>query len=683
MKAIERLTIRNFRNIKAAEYHFGERTAIRGRNHIGKTNALQALYWVLTDTMLENTNDFDTIIPHDDSRALTEVTVTFEDGTTFGKTYREKWTKTRGSDTETLTGHETCFYFNGTLIKTKAEATSILKNLVFEEATTAIMKYPMVDMTKAVTNPLYLFGQEEWKAARQFIIAMVGDVSDDAIFAAHPELASIRDDLRSMNGHADMLAKKYADSLKALKAQLTQVSTNQDFSAKKMEDNRVSDEEARAAKKVIEDIQEGLEQVREGAKNAENPLLTQKKHEVDAMQNEIATLQREIAEDENKHFETYTMERQNAMNDWSKQCNKVNEIQADIDRLTRGKSETEMKIASTEQELELAKQKKQRLYDQYKEIKAREFHFKETVCPHCGAVINSEDEEKARQEFENRNNGDAVDCIARGRACATEISRLEAEVEAYRRKLTESSDSTIAQLQNELASASQKRELKKQFLDSILPYRSPRHDELDRMRAEKVKLEGEARQIAASENNNADTLINQYLQAKEGAKTSAQTVLDRKAVYESARADFENLKNERTIINHSLTVTDEKKESMKQFIIAKLHMINASTARVFPDIEFVLIEPNIKEGSFNEVCYPLIKGKKTPFINGSNSERIMTGIAIINDIRKFLELPKAAIIFDEGETLDSWSIGAIETDSQIVTTVVDDNYSEPTAVLIR
>lgn len=683
MKAIERLTIRNFRNIKTAEYHFGERTAIRGRNHIGKTNALQALYWVLTDTMLENTNDFDTIVPHDDNRALTEVTVTFEDGTTFGKTYREKWTKTRGSDTETLTGHETCFYFNGTLIKTKAEATSILKNLVFEEATTTVMKYPMVDMTKTVTNPLYLFGQEEWKAARQFIIAMVGDVSDDAIFDAHPELASIRDDLRSMNGHADMLAKKYADSLKALKAQLTQVSTNQDFSAKKMEDNRVSDEEAKAAKKVIEDIQQGLEQVREGAKNAESPLLTQKKNEVDAMADRITTLQREIAEDENKHFETYTMERQNAMNDWSKQCNKVNEIQADIDRLTRGKSETEMKIASTEQELELAKQKKQRLYEQYKEIKAREFHFKETVCPHCGAVINADDEEKARQEFENRNNGDAVDCVARGRATATEISRLEAEIEAYRRKLTESSDSAIAQLQNELASAAQKRELKKQYLDSIAPYRSPRNTELVQMKAEKARLEAEERQIALSENNNADALITQYLQAKEGAKASAQAVLDRKAVYESARADFENLKNERTIINHNLTVTDEKKEAMKQFIIAKLHMINASTARVFPDIEFILIEPNIKEGSFNEVCYPLIKGKKTPFINGSNSERIMTGIAIINDIRKFLGLPKTAIIFDEGETLDSWSIGAIETDSQIVTTVVDDNYSEPTAVLIR
>lgn len=683
MKTIEKLTIRNFRNIKSAEYHFGERTAIRGRNHIGKTNALQALYWVLTDTMLENTNDFDTIVPHDDNRALTEVTVAFEDGTTFGKTYREKWTKTRGSDTETLTGHETCFYLNGTLIKTKTEATSILKNLVFEGSTTDTMKYPMVDMAKAVTNPLYLFGQEEWKSARQFIIAMVGDVSDDAIFEAHPELASIRNDLRAMNGHADLLAKKYADNLKALKTQLTQVSTNQDFSSKKMDDNRVSEEEVTAAKKVIEDFEDGLKQVKEGAKKAESPLLTQKKNEITAMENEIATLQREIAEDENRHFETYTMERQHAMNDWSKQCNKVNEIQADIDRLTKSKTDTEMKITDTQQELELAKQKKQRLYEQYKEIKAREFHFKETICPHCGAVINSEDEEKARQEFENRNNGDAVDCVARGRATATEISRLEAEIEAYRRKLTESSDSAIAQLQNELASAAQKRELKKQFLDSILPYRSPSHDELDRMRAEKVKLEGEARQIASSENNSTETLIAQYLQAKEGTKTGAQAVLDRKAVYESARADFENLKNERTIINHNLTVTDEKREAMKQFIIAKLHMINASTARVFPDIEFVLIEPNIKEGSFNEVCYPLIKGKKTPFINGSNSERIMTGIAIINDIRKFLGLPKTAIIFDEGETLDSWSIRAIDTDSQIITTAVDDNYSEPTAVLIR
>lgn len=683
MKKIDKLTISNFRNINKAEYVLGDRTAIKGKNHIGKTNALQACYWLLTDSMLENTNDFDTIIPHADNRALTEVTVTFDDGTTFGKTYREKWTKTRGSDTETLTGHETNYFVNGVLYKTKAEAMLMLKDILFGTQSSKSAMYPSINLAKALINPLYLFGQEEWKNARQFIIQLVGSIKDEDIFAAHPEYEPIRADLAELSGHTDMLAKKYADSIKSLKAQMATNESNIDFVQKKMEENNASQDDAKKASETIESIKQRrtkLENDESGNANPEADAINARLKELNLQK---AELENEIAKEESERFEEYTRERQNAMNEYQKQVNKADELTRKISELQNNTDSIKKKMEDKRQEIELAKQKKERLRQNYAEIQAREFKFTETVCPKCGAVLNEEEEEKARQEFESRKNGDAVDCLVRGRATVTEISRLEAELEAYNRQLAESSDSAIAQLQNELSSACQKRDIKRQALNAIVPYKSQKREELENL---KTRIQEENNNLIDAQGSMRVTKLERLASFDNATKAeleSAQSIIDKATIFRNAQADFENLKREKTIINHNLTRSEEKKETLKQFILAKLAMTNAKTKTVFPDIEFVLIEPNIKEGSFNEVCYPLIKGKKTQFVNGSNSERILTGIAIINDIRKALEIEPMTIIFDEGETLDSESINSIETESQILTSMVDDAYAEPTAVLIR
>ncbi len=682
MKQISKLTISNFRNITSAEYFLGSRTAIKGKNHIGKSNALQAAYWLLTDSMLENTNDFDTIVPHDNNRALTEVTVTFDDGTTFGKTYREKWTKTRGSDIETLTGHETSYYVNGVLYKTKQEAMMMLKDLLFGVQAAKATMYPSINMAKALINPLYLFGQEEWKNARQFIIQLVGTIKDDDIFEAHPEYGTIKADLAQLNGHTDMLAKKYADSIKALKAQMATNVSNIDFVQKKMQDNLTTDEETKNARALVENIKQRRKKIEEDEQGCSNPLADAINARIKALNVQISELENSIALEEGERFEEYTKGRQAAMNDYQKQCNKADELTRQISDLQNRTDSVRKKIEDKKQEIELAKQKKERLRQNYAEIKAREFKFTETVCPNCGAVLNQDEEDKARQDFENRKNGDSVDCVARGRACATEISRLEAELDAYNRQLAESSDSAIAQLQNELSSTCQKRDMKRQALNSIVPYKSQRREELEILKA---KLKEEQSNLIDAQGSSQVTKLEKLATFDAATKeelTNAQAAIEKATIYRNAEADFENLKCEKTIINHNLTTTEEKKETLKQFILAKLAMTNAKTKTVFPDIEFVLIEPNIKEGSFNEVCYPLIRGKKTPYVNGSNSERILTGIAIINDIRKALEIEPMTIIFDEGETLDTESIKSIDTESQVLTSMVDDNYAEPTAVLI-
>ena len=94
-----------------------------------------------------------------------------------------------------------------------------------------------------------------------------------------------------------------------------------------------------------------------------------------------------------------------------------------------------------------------------------------------------------------------------------------------------------------------------------------------------------------------------------------------------------------------------------------------------------MIESNIKEGSWNEVCYFSVLDKETDFIHGSGSEQIRSGIYLIECIRKALGLQDLPYIFDECDKLDTSSLANLETNAQIITTMVDDqNYKEITLI---
>ena len=146
---ITRVEIQNFRNIKNETYELGHLATVRGKNHIGKTNTLQAIYWALADALIDNSKTFDSILPADNTRALASVKLYFGNLGVFEKTYREKWTRTRGSDEERLTGRETSYTFNGSPISSKGEAVSILTRLLFGDKEKCTVGLP-IDLTKAL-----------------------------------------------------------------------------------------------------------------------------------------------------------------------------------------------------------------------------------------------------------------------------------------------------------------------------------------------------------------------------------------------------------------------------------------------------------------------------------------------------------------------------------------------------
>lgn len=188
-------------------------------------------------------------------------------------------------------------------------------------------------------------------------------------------------------------------------------------------------------------------------------------------------------------------------------------------------------------------------------------------------------------------------------------------------------------------------------------------------------------EYTAEQLKNVTESIDEQIKSVKESKAQYQKVLDDHAYFVNTQAMIKDAKVK--LSEHQKELTDAETILMltEEFIRTKLNMLDKNVEKVFGNIKFKLIENNIKEGSYNEVCYPLILGKNTPYANGSTSEKIITGVAIIEAIRKHVGLPELPIIFDEAESLDSETlVNRLNTNCQIITARVDDKYTKPTAV---
>ena len=98
---INKVIINNFRNIQHSEYDLGRINLFTGPNQTGKTNTILAIYWAMTDFLMDGSTDYPSFKPSSDTKAEVSVELQF-DSFTLKKTYAEKWTKTRGSEDMTI-----------------------------------------------------------------------------------------------------------------------------------------------------------------------------------------------------------------------------------------------------------------------------------------------------------------------------------------------------------------------------------------------------------------------------------------------------------------------------------------------------------------------------------------------------------------------------------------------------
>lgn len=407
---LKKVIIDNFRNITHAEHNLEDLNIFQGPNRQGKTNTILAIYWAITDFLMDGSSDFASFKPLDDTKKKVSVELEF-DTFKLKKEFYEKWTKTRGSEEETMTGHNTDYYIDD--IKTKV--TDAKKELLQKfgiDGKTDIAKF---DLLRAVLDPYYL-AKNDWKVTRQFIIELVGDVENAAVINDNPELEPVANRLAQDWYDTDKSKKFYKQQIKNSNEDITRLQ-GQIEGLEMVKD--VSADDLKAAQAEIENIDTAIANAKVGKKDTSIS---------DALQKELTELQQQALEMETAeraehnaqnasvrearaNAQAKIAEAQKAKDDARNEAIRVENELAEVDMQT---NRTTLEIADKEKRIE-------RLRTEYIAIKNQEIQTEEVACPNCGHVLNQEAIEAEKQRHNQRLEQLAAD----GKTATLELQNLQ------------------------------------------------------------------------------------------------------------------------------------------------------------------------------------------------------------------------------------------------------------------
>lgn len=677
---LKKLSLTNYRNIEHLELDFsGKDAAIVGENHIGKTNTLESLFVLLDDALLSGSSNLPSIKPLADTKRVVSIEAAFDiDGEEFTvrKDYGEDWVRARGTDVLSMKGHFQTLYIQGT----KVERSKDFYKQIREQFGIKGEDPDKIDVIRMLLSPTYLgeMGEgKDWTALRAFIIKLVGDVSDDDVFAKNPELASIREDLRAQKGSVEQLKRKYKQDCDGLNATILQ---NEAVVSNLEKTERPTDEAVSIARRAIEEHDDAIAKLRSG---------TGSDIESERIQRELSEAQAELISEQRRANEEFvdpeSGKREELREAYRKAREDLNEATICKSTALADASAEESSIARLQREREsVAESVNEPLVRRIREIDNGEVSVSET-CPVCGQRL-PDDKIEAAIESEKRR-------------LAEERERLIEQCKANKARRVEidngiiAAKNKIAGLQDKIDEAQKRIDEARGAMEDItqkanaMPAVGNRQETATEaaLRAKVAELEQRLKESrSAFQSGLQDT--NASIMEHQDAKKPYQSTLDDLAYFNRQQ---ESLKQERLTLaanRKKLAIAEQKKECAAQFLYAKLRLLDENVSRVFGNIKIKLIQENIN-GGFDPVCKPYIydsvKGESTQvsWAAGSKSEKVETGIAICEHVKKALGLPDLPFLFDEGGEISSETFAKrLSTESQLICVKVRDGIASPTVL---
>lgn len=114
-------------------------------------------------------------------------------------------------------------------------------------------------------------------------------------------------------------------------------------------------------------------------------------------------------------------------------------------------------------------------------------------------------------------------------------------------------------------------------------------------------------------------------------------------------------------VNKEINTYEQLSDLLGFYVSTMLEKLDERLKETFGDIKFRLIESNIKEGSWNEVCEVL--DGEVPYDRTNTASQIKIGVKLIQAIRIKKNYPQIPIIIDNAEAVVNRKF---ETDSQII-----------------
>lgn len=642
---LERLGARNFKGFR----DFGLTTnggnvEIFGDNGTGKTTIFDAFTWLLfgKDSANRSEQKFEIkeldsagkVLRHKLEHEVEADLLVNGRRRTFRRVYSEKWTKKRGSVTDSFEGHTTDYYVDGVPVKLseyQAEVDSLIKE----------------DLFRLLTSPSYFNEQLKKEERRKVLLEICGDVTDAEVIHSNPALSRLPELLgeRDIEKHKDFIknrCKEINKEIERIPDRIDEAQRNQpDISG--LNENQLDDQivllrsEIKAKEAKCLRIQNG---------------------------GETAVKEKRIREIESELLSIQNRLQSAVLDKVASKRDEVSQLQRDYDAVRRQIDNKRYTIKQNEQSIDLKNREADRLRADWTEVngKAFEGHQHDTNCAACGQELPTERIQEAHTKAEsafNRSKAQTLEQISvRGKAAKEEIRRLQEENERIGREVEQLNDQ-VAKLKDVLSVVEAELEKLRSGLQDpksdpdyqrLLEEKASNQMEITRLRESVQEEESRlAREVSELESRLRDLERDRY--KFDAFKDTEKRIAQLEGQERSLAAEYERLQEE-------FFLTEE-------FTRSKVALLDSKINSKFKLARFRLFEDQIN-GGLKEVCDTLYNG--VPYDGGlNNAARINVGLDIINTLSEHYGF-SAPIFIDNAEAVTQ----LIDTDAQVIRLIVSE-----------
>ena len=615
------MEIENFKGLAHFRLDLGGKSAtVYGANATGKTTLADAFTWLVLGKDAAGRADFAVKPLGPDGQPLARgvetsvrASLELEDGgtTTLRRTYSEKWERRRGSAQAEMTGHTTAFEVDGLPVK-MADYKAYVERLCPEKT------------FQALTSPEFFCAVLPWQERRRVLAQMAGAVSEEEIFAQNPELLPLRDALQGRR--VEDFKRIQERQRAALSKELDGLPARIDEASRAVRTLEGDPAQARAEEARLrgerQALSDALARGRDGALEAVERALAEKRAEVAERIAENARRRAEIAEDLRR-----------AAREMAKPLQaKLNEARAEVARLR-----VEGSLAA--REAETLGEAVQALRERYART-AKETWRGDLACPTCKRPYAAEDIAAARETFAAVQQAQLRELADEGR------KKAQAQAEAAQRaedarKSAESQEAACASLEARIEALEAPPEAP-DCVDDAAGLAALQ----DEQRALEARAEALRRDRAAAEGETRSRIA-----ALDERIRACASLLAQAEANERARARVQELLDRQKEIASELETAEGRIALCEAYVRALAALTEARVDGQFRRIRWKLFEEQIN-GGLNETCAATVDG--VPFADLNRAMRANAGLDAIAALSRFFG-KTAPVFVDNAEgvtTLD-------------------------------
>ena len=625
---LQSLSLVNFKGISSLEITFSpNNTFIAGENGTGKTTVFDAFTWLLFGKDSTNRSDSNFNIKTLDENgkpvlhlehSVTGVLDVDGKSIKLCRKFEEKWTKPRGVEEETLTGHQTVFYVNDVCIATKAEYDSIVRDICNEE------------VFKMITNPGYFFSlkAEQQKA---LLLDMAGDIKDEDVAKGNVDFLALVEKITGVG--FERYLKELAARKRSIKADIAAIPSNIEALQRVMPDTSDCENVSEQMDKELATLKELDAQIADESEkykaSQEGRLASQK--ELTECNIAISKRAEEIRNDISRKNLQYQRDIQNVQSVISLKENEKRGLDAQYENLSNRivDKESEVKALRAEFTTENAK--------------VLDFSGNAFVCPSCHRPLDAANIRQHQEMLINNFHKDKAEKLA--------------EIRARGKKAKEEQDELIKRCNDIIeAQARLKDELDDYYMhEDTLKFQNPEPVNAEKLietdktindlKARVAELETIINNIAPVKAN--ETIHQERIDCAERIKVLGN--LEQKVRQaETIRKEIDAFEEKRMASNQALADLEKEECTATEFQKAKDNALMERINGLFKIVKFTFVGEQINGGE-KLTCTCLVDG--VPYADANNARKINAGLDVINAVCNAQNI-SAPIFVDNAEAVN-------------------------------